>query len=191
MDKKDNTVILYSSQSKLVADILEKDGLCFSKRKYVEKKYEESAKIFLAAYDWFVMEAAKYVEKPKGAEYPYWAFKDLYSIDQSVDNQLLKLSVPLDQAVFFDMYDWYKVLNLQYLPESKADEERFQKMIADQGINRESDIILTSFYPLLKNQVKDSWKRLFRHNENIKEGNTEAVKAVQAGLWQIKEEWII
>lgn len=32
---------------------------------------------------------------------------------------------------------------------------------------------------------------LFRHHENIKIGNINKIVKVQAGLWQIKKEWII
>lgn len=191
MDKKDNKVILYSSQTDPVVETIERDGVCFSKRQYVTKKYGESAPIFVAAYDWFIKEAEKYVPKPNGAEYPYWAFMDLYSVDQSGDSNLLKLSVPLDEVIFFDMYDWNKILCLQYLGESKAEEEKFRQMLADYGIRKESDVILTNFYPALKNQVLKSWKNLFRHHDKIKQGNIEGVGSVQAGLWQIKKEWIV
>lgn len=191
MGNEDNKVMLYSPQSEVVSNILEKDGVCFSKREYVIKKYEESAPIFVAAYDWFVAEAQKYSLKPKEAEYPYWAFKDLYSVEQSEDSKLLRLNVPLDEVIFFDMYDWNKILRLQYVGETKIDEELFRRTLVDYGIRKESDVILTNFYPDLKRQVQNSWKKLFRHHENIKQGNIEGVGSVQAGLWQLKKEWIL
>jgi len=157
----------------------------------VVKKYEESALIFVAAYDWFVKEAEKYVPKPEGAQYPYWAVKDLDSVDQSTGDKLLKLKVPRDEVIFFDMYDWNKILCLRYIGETEEDEEQFQQMLVERGINKEKDIILTNFYPDLKAQVQDSWKRLFRHHEDIKQGNIKNVKSVQAGLWQLKKEWIL
>lgn len=190
MGNSDNTVKLYSSQSEAVVKILDRDGICFSRKEYVVKKYEESAPIFTAAYDWFVMEAQKYLPKPKGAEYPYWAFRDLYSVEQSADSKLLQLRIPIDEVIFFDMYDWNKILRLQYVGETKADEEQFRQMLADYGIRKESDIILTNFYPALKRQVQDSWKRLFLNHENIKQENIKGVGSVQAGLWQLKKEWI-
>lgn len=191
MDNTDNRVILYSPQSEIVVNTLESDGVCFSKKKYVVKKYEESAPIFVAAYDWFVMEARKYVSRPEGAEYPYWAFKDLDNVDRSVDGKLLQIHVPLEEVIFFDMYDWNKILCLQYIGETREDEAQFRQMIMERGIRKESDIILTSFYPDLKRQVQESWKRLFRHHENIKQGNFKGVRSVQMGLWQLKKEWII
>jgi hypothetical protein len=191
MGNTDNTVRLYSSQSEVVVSALERDGICFSKQEYVVKKYEESAPIFVAAYSWFAMEAEKYLPKPEGAEYPYWAFRDLYSVEQSIDSRILRLCIPADEAIFFDMYDWNKILCLQYIGGTEADEARFRQMLADYGIRKESDVILTNFYPDLKRQVQDSWKRLFRHHENIKLGNTDGVGSVQAGLWQLKKEWIV
>ncbi|MBE6083276.1 MULTISPECIES: DUF3841 domain-containing protein [Tissierellales] len=191
MGNTDNTVMLYSSQSEVVVNSLERDGICFSKQEYVIKKYEESAPIFVAVYGWFAIAAEKYLPKPKGAEYPYWAFRDLYSIEQSSDSRILRLCIPTDEAIFFDMYDWNKILRLQYIGETESDEKRFRQMLVGYGIRRESDIILTNFYPELKHQVQDSWQRLFRHHEKIKAGDTAGVESVQAGLWQLKQEWIV
>ena len=189
--KKDNKIVLYSPQSEIVINNLENNGVCFSKKKYVVKKYEESAPIFVAAYDWFIMEAKKYVQMPQGAEYPYWAFKDLNNIDQSTGNKLLEIQVPKDEVIFFDMYDWNKILCLEYIGETDEDEEKFQQMLEDRGIKRAGDIILTNFHPDLKRQVEESWKRLFRHHEDIMEGKTKAVESIQAGLWQLRKEWIV
>ena len=100
MDIRNNKVILYSSQAEAVLQIIERDGECFSKRKYVEDKYQESAPIFVSAYSWFVHEAEKYVARPENAEYPYWAFKDIYSVEASGDSRIIKLEVPVEAAVF-------------------------------------------------------------------------------------------
>lgn len=101
------------------------------------------------------------------------------------------MNVPIDEIIFFDMFDWNKILRLQYMGESEEDEVQFKQMLDSRGIKRESDIILTSFYPDLKRKVQDSWKRLFRHHEDIKQGNMKNVRSVQIGLWQIKKEWIV
>lgn len=191
MDIRNNNVILYSSQAEAVLQIIERDGECFSKRKYVEDKYQESAPIFVSAYSWFVHEAEKYVARPENAEYPYWAFKDIYSVEASGDSRIIKLEVPADEAVFFDMYDWNKILSLKYIGETETDEQEFRKMLRDYGITRESDVVLTNFYPNLKRQVKESWKRLFRHHEDIINGETQGIGSIQAGLWTIRKEWIV
>lgn len=190
MDHKNHTITLYSSQAPIVVDTLNRDGVCFSKKEYVQKKYGESANIFLAAYGWFLKEAPRYIPKPAGSEYPYWAFKDIDSVDHSGGGSILELHVPIDEAVFFDVYDWNKILCLQYIGTSERDEKEFKEMLGDYGIRRECDIILTNFYPDLKEQVLNSWKRLFRHHEAIKAGDLSSVKKVQAGLWKLDKSWI-
>lgn len=169
MGHADYTVTLYSPQAEIVIDTINRDGIAFSRREYVARKYGESAPIFLAAYDWFVKEAARYLPKPPGAEYPYWAFMDPKNVDSSAGNRTLVLRVPADEAVFFDLYDWNKILCLQYIGENEKEERAFRRSLADYGIRRESDVVLTGFYPDLKRQVMDSWKRLFVHHAAITE----------------------
>lgn len=191
MDKENNTIMLYTSQNNLVVNALESNGICFSQRKYVEKKYEESAPIFIAAYTWFVTEAVKYLPRPDGSEYPYWVFPDLRCVEQYENSKLLCMRVPIDEAIYFDMIEWNKILALKYLGETPEEEKKFRKLIENYGVKHESDIILTNFYPHLKRQVQESWKRLFRHHEDIKKGNTSNVGSVQAALWCLKRDWIV
>ena len=35
-------------RAQIVLDVLDRDGICFSRREYVQKKYEESAPVFLS-----------------------------------------------------------------------------------------------------------------------------------------------
>lgn len=183
-------IILYAAQADPVLKAIERDGQCFSREEYVRRKYGESAPIFLTAYRWFVKEAVKLVPRPEGAEFPYWSFQNLYSLDQSTGTRTLTLSVPRDEAVFFDMYDWNKILCLKYLGENEAEEQEFKEYIKQCGV-KEADAVLTGFYPDLKQKIMGSWPRLFRHHEQIKSGLASGAKSVQAGLWQIKREWIV
>lgn len=189
MGYKCNTITLYTSQAQPVLDILNKEGVCYSKREYVLKKYQESASIFTTVYDFYAKEAEKYVAKPEYGEYPYWAFQDIYSVDTSGNGGIITMDVPVEEVVFFDMYDFKKMLCLQYIGDTEKEEREFRKMLQEYGIRNDVDVMLTPFYPDLKRQVEESWKRLFRHHENIKNGNTEDVKSVQVGLWKLKKEW--
>lgn len=190
MGTEHSAVTLYASQAEAVINALERDGVCFSRREYVIKKYEESAPVFLAAYDWFVARAQAYAPRPAGAEFPYWAFMELYSVEQSGDSRLLALRVPADEAVFFDMYDWNKILRHQYIGETQEEERRFKQKLSDYGIRYDSDVLLTNFYPDFKREVQASWQRLFRHHERIRAGEPHGAKSVQAALWQLKKEWL-
>ena len=190
VDKENNTMRLYTSQTDIVLKAIEKDEVCYSKKEFVRQKYLESSNIFITAYSWFVKEAEKIVPKPEKAEYPYWAFKDLYNTDDSLGGNILTLEVPLDNAIFFDLFDWNKIICMKYIGVCEEDDIKFREKIKKLGL-KETDIMLTNFYPELKAQIMESWKLLFRHHENIKIGNMDGIGGVQAGLWQIKKEWII
>lgn len=200
MDKKNNSVILYSPQADAVWEAVKEDGIAYSRREYIIKKYAECADIFLAAYDAYIREAEKIIKRHDNGVYPYWAFACEDQIDRSGGNKVMKLSVPADEVVFFDQYDWYKVLRLSYLGESPEDEFAFAKKLESRGIRDSSDVVLKPFYPDLRREIISSWKRLFRYDSAIKEciakegciklcGETNRI-VIQAGLWCIKKEWL-
>lgn len=189
MDMPNNTITLYTAQTDTVCQVIERDGTCYSRAEYVKNKYGESAKIFLTAYGWFAEEAQKYVSKPAQAEFPYWAFGDLYSMDKSGSN-VLKLEVPLDEAVFFDMYDWNRIMQLSYIGDTLSEEKAFRRELEMRGLS-EVTVMLSTFYPEENKRIRESWRRLFRHHERIKAGDIQNIGELQAGLWQIKKEWIV
>ncbi|MCR1954524.1 DUF3841 domain-containing protein [Clostridioides mangenotii] len=191
MDSKCSTVKLYASLNDSVIEIIDRDGTCFSKKEFIKKKYEESSNIFITAYSWFSREASKLVEKPEDAEFPYWVFKDLSNLERFPNTSILELEVPVDEVVLFDMYDWNKVLSLEYIAKDDGDDKEFKNLLKQYGIKHDSDIMLTNFYPQLKKKITDSWSKLFEHHNKIKSGDYIGVKVVQAALWQIKKEWII
>ena len=191
MDTERGFVKLFSPQAEAVWQAVENEGTAFSRREYVIKKYEESAGVFLAAYDAYVREAERIVPRPDERAYPYWAFASEELVDRSGGLRVMQLRVPLEEAVFFDQYDWYKVLRLSYIGETDKDEEAFARGLEMRGIRDSSEAVLRPFYPDVKRQITESWKRLFRHDSAIRNGDTSGVRAVQAGLWQIKKEWLI
>lgn len=191
MDTKCDKVTLYSPQSKAVWQELQNIGVAFSRKEYVRKKYEECADLFLTAYDAYVREAEKIVPRPDGQAYPYWAFASPDQVDLSGGGKIMTLSVPVSQVVFFDQYDWYKVLRLSYIGDNEADEKAFLHDLEIRGIKDPSEAVLRPFYPDIRRKITDSWKRLFRHDSAIKAGDVSGVRAVQAGLWCIREEWLI
>ena len=191
MDTERGFVKLFSPQAEAVWQAVENEGTAFSRREYVIKKYEESAGVFLAAYDAYVREAERIVPRPDERAYPYWAFASEELVDRSGGLRVMRLRVPLEEAVFFDQYDWYKVLRLSYIGETDKDEEAFARGLEMRGIRDSSEAVLRPFYPDVKRQITESWKRLFRHDSAIRNGDTSGVRAVQAGLWQIKKEWLI
>lgn len=183
------TIRLYTAQRDVVINSIMKNGTSFSLKRYVENKYKESAPVFITAYTWFAAKAHLLCPKPQGAEFPYWSFHDAINVDTSGAN-LLTLDVPRDQAVFFDMYDWIKILQLNYLSQDEAKSQEFKEKLKSRGLN-ETEVMTTNFYPDLKMEIMASWDILFRHHENIAKGKEIESQNIQAALWQIKKEWIV
>lgn len=46
MDCKRDKITLYSPQSSQVAEIIRREGVCFSRPEFISKKYGESARCF-------------------------------------------------------------------------------------------------------------------------------------------------
>lgn len=180
---------LYSAQTRQVLDVIRREGVCWSRAAYVRAKYAESASVFLTAYTWFTQRMPDYVPRPAEAEFPYWAFMDLYSVE-AAGADVLTLDVPAEEAVFFDAADWTRIMQLGPLTDGPAEDAAFRDELRRRGLTP-NDVMLTAFYPELKNAVLASWERLFRHHEAIKAGDRSGVGSVQAGLWRIKREWIV
>lgn len=176
---------VWTQQSKKVKDLLVEQQRLTVKRTYIEQKYGSEAKIFLKAYDFFVKEVKKKVERPKDAEYPFWAAADPQTALSGGEGFLIRLKVPQDKVVFFDKKKWNKILNLSYIADDQKDLKKHKKTLKKYGINDDSEIILSPHYPVLKNKIKESWEKLF---EGANDGFNSEKKG--AALWELRSEWV-
>ncbi|WP_063554221.1 DUF3841 domain-containing protein [Clostridium ljungdahlii] len=190
MGSKSNKIILYTSQSPEVIKVLMEHKVCYVKREFIVKKYQEISSIFLEAYNWYISKAQNIVKKPENAEYPFWTYTKIDYAGWYPGNYLLSLEVPVEEGIFFKAEDWNKILNLKYLAADEKDEIMHKNMLAKFNISIESDIVTKPFYPNLKSEVKKSWDNLFKYHQLIKSGAMKE-KSLQAGLWKLKKEWII
>lgn len=125
----------------------------------------------------------KRVPKPEQAESPVWIYADEAAVFKSTGATLLKLSIPKEEIIFFDLRDWNKILNLNFLG-SEEEEKKFKEKLKSQGVKDNLDIIKSPFYPLLKKELVESWKKLFNRSNLCK-------KYTEGAVWQLKKEWII
>lgn len=179
------TVTLYTAQAQIVVDTIERDGRSFVKREYIQKKYGDESWIFQQAYSFFAQNAPRYVEPPEDAESGIWCFRDWRLAVAGAGCRLIELEVPRDQAVLFDSRVWTRMLNLQYVGASAADEEAFEQRIANMGLKNSSDAFATAFYPTVKREITQSWQRLFSSADSCPDAY------VEAGLWELRKEWVL
>lgn len=189
MDCAHHSLKLYTAQALPVRRALERDGVCFCREAFVREKYGESAPGFLTAYRWFAGHAQAFVPRPAGAELPYWAFGALYSVEASGGAEILTLRVPAGQAILFDLYDWNKILRLQYLGRTEEEERAFRRELSLRGLT-EYAVMRGDFYPEWKAEILRSWERLFRHHDALAAGSDASVGGVEAALWKLDAAWI-
>jgi hypothetical protein len=190
MDNKYRKIELYTAQSAEVLSLIINTGCYFVDMDHIEKKYGIVKEVFINAYRWYVQKAEQIVMRPERAESAVWTFLNQRYIEKHADSQQFKLSVPIEEAVFFRMADWNRILNLKYLGENEQDDAAFWAQLDRYGISYEGEICLTPYYPQLRKQIIDSWDRLFRYDSAIKSGRMPLYPDMQAGLWRIKKEWI-
>lgn len=193
------TITMYTSQTDIVLDTIRRDGISYVKQEYIDKKYQDTAWIFKEAYHFFSRHASRLLEKPVQAESPVWVYHDPKWTGADQSSSQLKLEIPLDEIILFDLRKWNRILNLELLG-TKKEEEKFALELERWGVKESSDIFSSSFYPILKNKVKSSWVKLFEDSEDIlkelREGRfqrfgNEDTDYIQGAVWNLKEEWIL
>lgn len=179
MEQK-HKIIMWAAQTEVVWEIIQQDGVSYVKKEYIDKKYGETAWIFQVAYDFFIRKFQEKVAKPNEAESPVWLYADPKWTSAGPGTVLMKMEVPEDEILFFDLRKWSEVLNLSYAGD---DREVFEKELKRQGIKDALDIFAKPFYPLLKRKIVNSWEQIFE----IKDVDEQYL---QGAVWCIKREWI-
>lgn len=178
------TIELWAAQDRVVIDALERDGVSRVKMAYVERKYGESAWAFAEAYRFFRREGARLVEVPEGAESAIWLYADRKNLYAAPGSYVLRLEVPRAAVILFDSRVWNAILNLSYVPADEADGRRFQEELERAGVDDARRLFETPFYPLQKQQVQKSWKRLLSSAEGC------PACYLQAGVWELRRAWV-
>ncbi|MCT4564808.1 MAG: DUF3841 domain-containing protein [Maledivibacter sp.] len=181
---KKDTIRLWTCQNKIVLDTITKQGVYHVKREYITNKYKEVSKIFLTAYDWFVINGKNIVQPPKGAEFPIWTWGDSRYVEHFEDSVILALEIEKDKVILFDSGKWNKILNLSYIPKDENDYGIFRNELKRYNITDDSEAYMSNFYPLLKSKIRKSWERLFDEDISISGVN-------QGAIWEIRKEWVV
>lgn len=180
-------VNLYTRQHENSLYELKNKGVIRNKKLYVSLHMKDIADFFLEKYDYFVKMAEKIVPKNDEISYPIWCSVSKANCLKPIDKEVVyAITVPKDEVIYFDGAKWDLVLNNQYVPKDKDDEERFEKILCDKGIDSSFNIFERKYNEMfddIREKILNSWERIFEITDR-----SEFV--VQANLWQIKKEWI-
>lgn len=173
---------MYSSQTNEVIDIINKDGFAFVKMDFIKKKYQDTAWIFETVYKAFYNMARERLPLKEGAESYFWMFKDEKWAKPGEGSKQLKLKIPENEIILFDLRDYNRMLNLEYLG-SRQECEEFEAYLRKQGIDSGYTVFKKPFYPMIKSKIVKSWDKLFLKEEFEEE-------YIQGATGVIKREWI-
>ena len=176
-------ITVYAAQRPVVREILEREGVYHVKQRFIDKKYGESAWIFNTAYSFFRQEASKRLPMPEGAESAIWLYCDQRMAVGGDDAEILEFSIPEANLIFFDSRLWQRILNLKYIGKDEADQKAFDSELQAMGIDG-TKVFSSNFYPTQKQQILQSWNRLF-------DSGTCDLVVRQAAAWELRKEWLV
>ncbi len=178
-----NKTLMWSGQQDIVLHTLKDKGRYVVKRSFVEEKYKETAWIFNEAYEYLSQCAKHIISKPVDAQSPIWVYKSIHNIYSGDGINYLKVEIPENRWISFDVRKWNRILNLSYIGESANEEKEFEQWLYKRGIRDNLKIFSTSFYPVEKREIKKSWNRLL-------ETPVQEEEYMQGMTWELKDEWI-
>ncbi len=178
-------ITVWTKQHENVLKELKNIGRYIAKKKYIILDLQEHADIVLEAYQWLVKNTPNSNEKPKDAEFPVWvSFSKDTTMLLSEKTIILELEIEESLITKINIIKWGMILNYEYLPENELDEKRHKKLLEDYRIS-DTQAYMSQFYPHIKREIIESWKRLF-DNEDNKKNNSQ----YYGNIWEIKEQWI-
>jgi len=181
----DAKVKVWTRQHKNVLKVLKEERIYKVKERYIRKKLENCADIYLDVYKWLRHESAKRMEISAEVKYPIWlSIEEELKLPAAEGMVFFELEIPRDQIMIFDMMKWDYIVNYLYLPKDRNDRKRFKEKLKKYNINVESEIYLENFYPRLKKEMTSSWKRLFDSEIELSDQKV-------AISWELREEWVV
>lgn len=177
---------VWTKQHENVIKELKNTGRYIAKKEYIIMDLQEHADIVLEAYQWLTKNGPDINNKPEDVEFPVWVS---FSRDSTMllSEKTIILELELEESLItkIDIIKWGMILNYAYLPENESDENRHKKLLEDHRIS-DTQAYMSQFYPQIKREIIESWKRLFYYDKNIKKNNSE----YYGNIWEIKEKWI-
>lgn len=175
---------VWTRQHKNVWKVLQETGRYTAKREYISMDLQEHAGIIFEAYDWLVKNGPDAAKRPQDVQYPVWvSFDEAATMLSGENGVILELLIEEGSITPVNIAKWGAILNYSYLPKDEADAKRHRELLQMYGTD-DVRAVMTQFYPEIRREIKDSWKRLF--DDSIKLGND----LKYGTIWEIRREWV-
>lgn len=175
---------VWTKQHKNVEKILEERGRYTAKKEYIDKDLGEYAGLVLEVYDWLVRNGPGLEKKPDDAEYPVWlSVLQNAAMLPDENSVILELEIEEESMRRINIGKWGQMLNYGYIPRDEADKKRHETLLHEYGIS-DAQAYMSRFYPQIKAEIRESWKRLFDESIILDNDN------YYGNIWEIRKEWV-
>lgn len=174
---------IWTRQNADIMKILNCEGRYIVKKKYIEQKMGEYARLYFDVYNWYVAKAARLVALPPDVCYPIWvSLAEEHSLGASEGNVMIEALVDSSLVIVIDLGKWGRIVNYMYIPSDKADEEEHEMLLKSYNID-DCTAYMSNFYPHIRHKIIKSWERLFDKSVTLSPNRI-------GTIWELKEEWI-
>lgn len=172
---------VWTKQHESILQPLGKTGRYVAKRECILKN--EDSQLMQPAYDWLAQRMPQ-LHRPPDADYPIWlSLKAEGTMLHSPNTVLLEMEIDESLMSKINVAKWGAINNFSYIPANEADALRHNQQMDAYGLS-DAKVCMTQFYPELKQEIVNSWDRLF--DERVQLGGPLCYGLV----WEVKREWI-
>lgn len=175
---------VFTRQHKNVWKALEETGRYIAKREYISMDMQEHADIIFEVYDWLVRNGPDAANRPQDVRYPVWvSFDGDAAMMAGDDGVILELLIDEERITSINIAKWGTILNYSYIAKDEEDARRHRELCRLYGTD-DVKAVMTQFYPEIRREIVDSWKRLF--DDSVMVGN----ELCYGTIWEIRKEWV-
>lgn len=175
---------VWTRQHKNVLKELEAAGRYIARKEYIYIDMQEHADTIFEVYDWLVKNGPDAGNRPLDVKYPVWVSFDEGAAMMAGDNGVvLELLVDESNITFINIAKRGTILNYSYIAKDEADARRHREILKLYGTD-DVKAVMTQFYPEIKREIVNSWKRLF--DDSVVVGND----LCYGTIWEIRKEWV-
>ncbi len=181
------TLTAWTRQVPQMWEELKENGVYCVKEEYIRLKNDTIADYYLDIYRWYTKQARRYMELPENAEFPIWfSLSEAFRLQKIPGTVTLRAEIPKEHAMIIDMEKWDYCGNWMYVPKDAEDRVRFEQELDRYGISDETALAYGekgNYYPLLRQEIKGSWQRVFTMKPESSEKSF-------ATTWEVRREWV-
>lgn len=175
---------VWTKQHENVWKILKEKGRFIQQERYVSGDLGEHAELMRESIRWLAQNSPDLKNKPADVTYPIWVsfLKDATMLKEP-GTVILELELDPGIITHVNIEKWGTILNYSYIPADTADAARHHALLAAYGVS-DTKAYMTQFYPEIKREIRDSWKRLFDPSILIGSDLDYGI------IWELRKEWV-